>query len=100
MRTVVSLFMLAGQPLLVEVVGVDVRDVQVSRVADALHQLGGQLVVAREHEPGTEELRQEPWVADDRPVDGVDEDARVADRRGTHVVRLPSAPGARPRVSR
>lgn len=80
------------QPLLVEVIGVDVRDVQVVGVADAVHQLRRQMVVAGEHEPGAEELREEPRVAADRPVDGVDEDPRVADRGGTHVVEVSEAP--------
>ena len=67
------------EPILVKVIGVNVRDVQVRRVADALHQLGRQLIVARKHEPRTEELRQKPWIANDRPVECVDEDARVTD---------------------
>ena len=73
-----------GEPRLVEVIGVQVGDVEVGRVLDALHQLGWELIVAREHEPRSEERRQEPRIAEDRSVDGVDQDAGVADGGGSH----------------
>ena len=73
-----------GKPGLVEVIGVQVGDVQVGRVLDPLHQLVGQLIVAREHEPRAEERRHEPRIAQDRPVDRLDQDAGVADRCGAH----------------
>ena len=55
-----------GQPRLVEVVAVQVRDVEEVGVLDLRHQLVAELVVAREHEPRSEERRDEPRVADDR----------------------------------
>ena len=73
-----------GEPRLVEVVGVEMRDVEIGRMLDALHQLRRQLVVAREHEPRSEERRQEPGIAQDRSVDGVDQNAGVADGGGAH----------------
>ena len=76
-----------GEPCFVEVVGVEVRDVEKRRVLDALHQLGRQLVVARKHEPRSEEGREEPRVAQDRAVDGVDQDAGMADGGSAHLSR-------------
>ena len=54
-----------GQPRFVEVVAMQVRDVEEVGVLDLRHQLVAELVVAREHEPGPEERRDEPRVADD-----------------------------------
>jgi len=89
-----------AQELLVEVVGVDVRDVEVGRVADPLHQLVGELIVAGEDEPRAEELRLEPGIAGDRAVERVDEDAGMTDRRGTHAWRLPSRLAPTPALRR
>ena len=72
------------QPRLVVVIGVQMRDVQVVGVLDAVTELGVELVVAREHEPRAEERRHEPGVAQDRPGGGLDEDAGVADRGRAH----------------
>ncbi|CAB4853774.1 unannotated protein [freshwater metagenome] len=88
------------QPLGIEMIRVNVRDVQVVRVADPVHQFGGELIVPGEDEPATEELRKEPRVAADRPIDGVDEDPCVADRGGTHRARLVTCPRAIPGAPR
>ena len=76
---------LVGEPRLVEVIAMEVRDVQVVGVADLLVQLVAEPVVAREHEPRPEEGRYEPWVAHDRPVGRLDEDAGLAERRGAQL---------------
>ena len=72
------------EPRLVEMIGVDVRDVQIVGVLDALHQPGLEQVVAGEDEPRAEEGREEPWVADDGPGFGLDEDPGVADGGSSH----------------
>ena len=72
------------QPFLVEVIGVDVRHVEVVGAFHPLEQVGGQLVVTREDEPRAEERRREPGIAEDRTELGLDEDAGVADGGGAH----------------
>ena len=62
------------QPVLIEVVSVDVGDVEVVGSADPSEQFGVEAIVAREHEPRTEELGEEPRIADDRAAGGLDED--------------------------
>jgi hypothetical protein len=79
-----------AQPRLVVVVAVQVRDVQEVGVLDALLEIVGQSVVAREREPRTEERGHEPRIAEDRPGVGLDQDSRVADRRRAHPLRLRS----------
>ena len=86
-----------GEPDLVEVVTVEVRDIEVVGAADPFVQLVAQLVVAREHEPRPEEGRHEPRVADDRAVGGLDEDAGLAERCGAHQ-RLRCRSGIRRRI--
>ncbi len=73
-----------AQPRFVVVIGVQVGDVEVVGVLDAVEQVGVELVVAREDEPRAEERRHEPRVAQDRPGGGLDEDAGVADRGRAH----------------
>ena len=75
---------LVGEPDLVEVIAVEVRDVEVVGGADLLEQLVAELVVAREDEPRPEEGGHEPRVADDRAVGRLDEDPGLAERRGAH----------------
>jgi hypothetical protein len=77
-----------SQPRLVVVVAVQVGDVEEVGVLDAVAEVVAQLIVAREHEPRSEERRDEPGVADDRARIGLDEHAGVADRRGAHRLRV------------
>ena len=49
---------------------------------DAGNKVVIQLVVARKREPGREERRLEPRVAEDRAAVGLDQDAGVPERRG------------------
>ena len=75
-----------GQPGLVVVISVEVRDVEEVGVVDPLTKFIAQLIVAREWEPAAEERWLEPRVAQDRSSLGFDEDAGVADRGGAHGV--------------
>ena len=84
-----------GQPGCVVVVTVQVRDVQEVGPLDAFEQVVGQLVVAGEREPRTEERRHEPGIAQDRDPAGLDQDAGVADRGRTHVRGAASRSGNR-----
>ena len=74
----------SAQPWLVEVVAVEVRHVQVVGRLDAGEQVVVEAVVAGEREPRPEERGDEPRVAHDRAVFGLDEDPGVAERRRSH----------------
>ena len=69
----------SGEPRIVEVIAVQMRDVQVVGVLDTAQQIGRQLVVTRKDKPTGKERWIEPWVAGDGPVFGFDEDAGMAD---------------------
>ena len=73
------------QPLRVEVVMVQVRHVEVGRVAD---RLGVDRVVPREGEPRGEERRVEPRVAQDGGTRRLDVQACLAQEGHTHVAGL------------
>ena len=76
-----------AQPGLVVVVGVEVRDVEEVSRLDPRQQVVAELVVAREDEPRTEERRDEPRIAQDRPGRRLDQHPGVADRRRAHASR-------------
>ena len=80
------------QPLRVEVVVVQVRHVEVGRVAD---RLGVDAVVAREGEPRGEEGRVEPRVAQDGRTRRLDVQACLAQEGHTHVAGLSPVTTAR-----
>ncbi len=79
----------------VEVIGVDVGDVQVVRAFDLGPELVTQPVVAREHEPGTEEGGFEPGIAQDRALPGLDQHPGMTDGCGAHTVAEATDPPRR-----
>ena len=70
-----------GQELRIEVVVVEVGDVQVVGPAD---QVSVDPLIAREGEPGSEEGRVEPGVAQDAAVAGLHEQSRLPQERDPH----------------
>ena len=73
-----------AQPLLIQVVTVQMRDVQVRRMKNLVAQRMRQLIVTREDEPRSEERGIEPRVAENGSLAGFDEDAGVTDGGGPH----------------
>ena len=59
----------------VQMVSVLVRDIEVCRVADPVHQVSRKLVISWKDEPRSKECRHEPWVTDDGPLIGFDQNA-------------------------
>ena len=78
----------------VEMVVVEVRDVEIRRVPDAL---GIDAVVGREREPRAEERGVEPGVAQDADALRFHEEARLAEERDLHPGRIAARPRRRPR---
>lgn len=69
----------------IEVVAVQVGDIQEIWIADIVHDVLWQVIIAREDKPRTEECGYEPWVAHNRDAARANEYSRVAKRDGLHV---------------
>ena len=75
-----------GEPQLVEMIAVNMRDVEEIGRLDTRHEIVGKLIVSREDTPRAMESRKEPRIAHDGNVGGLDEDSCMTNRGCLHVV--------------